>query len=107
MRSLEQKSDTYNFCAGIEDIIMATQSDLETIYPEGSEETKQSHIFIVMEYVRNDLRKLLDLGNQTNLTEQHLKVMMYYLLCSLKFLHTANVVHRDIKPSNILINTES
>ena len=29
---------------------------------------------------------------------------MYNLLCSLKYLHTANIMHRDIKPSNILID---
>ena len=52
MRSMEQKSGTYNFCSSIEDIILPTQSDLEAIYPKGSEETKQSHIFIVMEYVK-------------------------------------------------------
>ena len=107
MRSLEQSSEAYNFCAWIEDIILPTQRELEAIYPVGSAEAQQSHVFIVMEYTQKDLRKLLDFRNQTNLTEQHLKVMMYYLLCSLKFLHTANVVHRDIKPSNILINTES
>ena len=29
---------------------------------------------------------------------------MYNLLCSLNFLHTANIMHRDIKSANILMN---
>ena len=107
LRSLEKKSNTYNFCTKIHDLVFPTEQELEAVYSPSSPEISQSHIFIIMEHSKNDLRKLLDIGTQTNLTEQHLKVIMYYLLCSLRFLHSANVVHRDLKPSNILINTES
>ena len=33
-------------------------------------------------------------------------ITMYNLLCSLNFIHTANIIHRDIKPANILIDYE-
>ena len=33
-------------------------------------------------------------------------VLMYNLLCSMNFVHTANIMHRDIKPANILIDME-
>lgn len=39
-------------------------------------------------------------------TEDHIKVIMYNLLCSINFLHSANVVHRDLKPANILVDGE-
>jgi mitogen-activated protein kinase 1/3 len=39
-------------------------------------------------------------------TEDHIKVVLYNLLCSISFLHSANVVHRDLKPANILIDGE-
>ena len=39
-----------------------------------------------------------------SLTEDHVKVIMYNLLSSMRFFHAAGVMHRDIKPANILIN---
>jgi len=33
-------------------------------------------------------------------------VIIYNLLCGLKWVHTAQILHRDIKPSNILINED-
>ena len=37
-------------------------------------------------------------------TDEHIKVVLYNLLCSINFLHSANLVHRDLKPANILID---
>jgi serine/threonine protein kinase len=33
-------------------------------------------------------------------------VIVYNLLCGLKWVHSAEILHRDIKPSNILINED-
>ena len=38
------------------------------------------------------------------LTEDHVKVIMYNLLSSMRFFHAADLMHRDIKPANILID---
>ena len=29
---------------------------------------------------------------------------MYNILCSINYMHSANIMHRDIKPGNLLIN---
>mmetsp|Transcript_6221 Transcript_6221/g.10121 ORF Transcript_6221/g.10121 Transcript_6221/m.10121 type:complete len:165 (+) Transcript_6221:474-968(+) len=42
--------------------------------------------------------------NEERLTESNIIRLVYGLLCSLKFLQTANVLHRDIKPANILVD---
>lgn len=54
-----------------------------------------------MRLQKSTLRRLLE---KKELTEQKVKRILYQCLCSLKFLHVANIMHRDIKPGNILIN---
>ena len=45
-------------------------------------------------------------SKEIELTEQHIVYIMYNTLCSMNFLHTANIMHRDIKPANLLIDNE-
>ena len=52
-----------------------------------------------------DLKTLL--GNKDMvLSEDHILVILYNILCGISFLHSANIMHRDIKPANILIDTQ-
>lgn len=64
------------------------------------------YVFIVMDYETTDLKEVLKEQDSLNFTEEHLIILMYNLLCSLNFIHTANIIHRDIKPANILIDYE-
>jgi serine/threonine protein kinase len=72
----------------------------EMIFPEDS-----TTIFMVMTYHPTDLRKLFN-GSGVPFNDSHVLKVFYNLLCSLNFLHTANVIHRDIKPANLLIDSE-
>lgn len=66
---------------------------------------KFSDIFIVMEHFDQDLRAVFtDAVDQ--FTEDHVKALMYNMICAINFLHSANIVHRDLKPSNVLITDE-
>ena len=63
-----------------------------------------NNIFVVMESSDHDLKDLIKTGAQSGLQETHIRVILYNTLCSLKFLHSCNIIHRDIKPANILVN---
>ena len=64
-----------------------------------------SHLFLVMEYIESDFQKLLDHTEAENLSEEHLTHLLYNLICSVKFVHSAGLMHRDIKPANILVDS--
>lgn len=82
------------FTTKLYDIIIAGDSD------------NFESIFLVMDFTSHDLKKVFTskIGSNFSFTEQHVITILYNLLCSMKFMHSANIVHRDIKPSNILID---
>ena len=72
----------------------------DIILPDGDIDSLQ-HLFLVLEHVDMDLKTLL--SQKSRFEDRHLTTIMYNLLCSLNFVHSANVIHRDIKPANLLI----
>ena len=51
-----------------------------------------------------DLKSYILAQNKEDFGEEEIKKILYSILCSINFIHTANIVHRDLKPANILIN---
>ena len=62
-------------------------------------------IYLVMDYWQHTLKSMVD-SDPDNFSPDHLTVIVYNLLCSVNYLHSANVIHRDIKPSNILMRAD-
>jgi serine/threonine protein kinase len=65
---------------------------------------KLTDVYLVMEFFDFDLSNLLTTSDRIN--ENQAKTLIYNLLLTMKFLHTANIIHRDLKPSNILITEQ-
>ena len=63
-----------------------------------------NYMFIIMENIQMDLKKVLDQSDVVNMSENQSTAIIYKFLCALNFIHSANIVHRDLKPSNILID---
>ena len=63
-----------------------------------------SHVFIVMEYVETDLKKVLSSADSIEMCEEQAATLIFKILCALNYIHSANIIHRDLKPANILID---
>ncbi|XP_043723877.1 cyclin-dependent kinase G-2-like isoform X2 [Telopea speciosissima] len=60
-------------------------------------------IFMVMEYMDNDLKVLMETMKQP-FSQSEVKCLMLQLLEGVKYLHDNWVLHRDLKTSNLLLN---
>ena len=63
-----------------------------------------SHIFLVMDFMDTDLKMVIFNSKKAPLYQDRMILILYNLLCAMKFLHECNIIHRDIKPSNILVD---
>ena len=82
----------------------STMTSESSEFSDREPEIELNQICIVMDLMENDLNQMLK--SDINFSQSHLIRIVYNSLCSLSFLHEANVMHRDIKPSNIIINAD-
>jgi mitogen-activated protein kinase 1/3 len=72
---------------------------LDIIYDENN--YSFDTIFLIFEHAPSDLKKVIKSG--IFLAHNEVKVLVYYILCGLKYIHSCAVLHRDLKPGNILL----
>lgn len=63
-----------------------------------------SKLFLVFEFVEQDLKKAID--RRKSFVGRELKLLMAQLLEGLYFCHRHRIVHRDLKPANILLASD-
>jgi serine/threonine protein kinase len=67
---------------------------------------KSKHIYLIFEYVKNDLHSLIVANKPNTLKKEEAKSIIYQLLKAISYMHKMGILHRDVKPQNILVSNE-
>lgn len=68
--------------------------------------SKFKYLFMVMDYMQQDFAQLMNQVPRASITEDHIVILAYNMLCAINFMHSLNIIHRDIKPGNFLLDTD-
>ena len=63
-----------------------------------------SRLFLVFEWVDQDLKKHMDSFGKEGLSETLVQSYLHQMLLGLEFCHARSCIHRDLKPQNLLID---
>ena len=65
---------------------------------------KKGIVYLVFEYVENNLLEVLE-HSPNGLHPTHIRKIIFQLVQGLLYLHGLDVIHRDIKPENLLVSS--
>ena len=79
--------------------------DISSVFTDSPNTTNLHDVYIVTYYCGNSLYKILEQKGPMDIDQ--IKLILYQILCGLKFIHSAGIIHRDMKPANICIENEN
>ena len=78
---------------------------LDIIVSKPSNKNKKGNVYLLLEYIENDLSGILD--RRIKLKPDGVKGILYQILQGVDYMHSKKgILHRDIKSSNILISSQ-
>eukprot|EP00128_Syssomonas_multiformis_P008395 Colp12_sorted_trinity150504_noHs@12849 len=63
-------------------------------------------LYLVFEFLKEDLKKYMDTTGAEGLTRLHVKSFLYQMARGIAYCHSHRVLHRDLKPQNLLIDKD-
>lgn len=90
------KAKNNNFTLKLYDAFISDEAEADP--------SKLSQVYLVTDFIDHDLNKIFN-HKSSDITEERAITLVYNILLSLRFIHSAGVVHRDLKPANILVNS--
>lgn len=75
---------------------------VDAFSPQDSLETF-SDLYLVTPFMQMNLRTVM---SSNELSEEHVRYLVYQLFCALKYMHSCGLIHRDLKPENIGVNED-
>eukprot|EP01029_Cantina_marsupialis_P008047 TRINITY_DN1926_c0_g2_i3.p1 TRINITY_DN1926_c0_g2~~TRINITY_DN1926_c0_g2_i3.p1 ORF type:complete len:452 (+),score=127.31 TRINITY_DN1926_c0_g2_i3:39-1394(+) len=71
------------------------------------DETDFNDVWCVFEFRDYSLSRLIAEARNVDVwCADHVKHLLYGILCGMRYLHSANIIHRDLKPANIMTSQE-
>ncbi|GBE59664.1 cell-cycle-associated kinase MAPK [Babesia ovata] len=61
-------------------------------------------LYVVLEIAASDIKLLV--RSPAFLNDNHIRLLIYNLLCGVNYLHAVGIYHRDLKPANCLVNRD-
>lgn len=93
------------FTSKLVDVIVPFR-DQENSLSQKESQLLFEEIFLVQEFFHSDMSNIIKEASTLQMTEEHIKTIIYNVLCAVNFIHSAQLIHRDLKPANILINSQ-
>eukprot|EP00128_Syssomonas_multiformis_P005393 Colp12_sorted_trinity150504_noHs@16796 len=63
----------------------------------------ESKLYLVFEYLNQDMKRYMDGLNEGELTQAMIKKYLCQMLTGLVYCHARRILHRDLKPQNLLV----